>query len=389
LAIWKQLVLSAFAGLLAIGLAARLSSSMAGFLAELGLSAPLRIIGASPPEAGEATGTGQAGRGDQRARQAPLVVVQPAGLATINDRVTALGTAAALQSVIVLAQANGTLTEIAVTSGAQVVAGQVIARLESVTQTLALEKAQLAAEDAHRTLERNRVLVQSNAAPANQTQAVELAAKMADLALRSAEKDLQDRIITAPIGGDLGILQVSVGNVMTPQTPIATIENASSLVVNFWLPERLAGQLRGGDTAELMPVARPEITLHGTITSIDNRIDPESGTFQVQARVENPDGRLRAGMSFTVTLRFAGQSHVTVNPLAVQWGSDGAYVWRVSDGKVAKLPVRIIQRNTESVLVAGALAPGDAVVTEGLDGLKPDAEVRMSGAETDAKPAGN
>jgi multidrug efflux pump subunit AcrA (membrane-fusion protein) len=98
-------------------------------------------------------------------------------------------------------------------------------------------------------------------------------------------------------------------------------------------------------------------------------------------------------MSFTVSMQFAGQSHVTVNPLAVQWGSDGAYVWRVTDGKAEKVPVRIVQRNTETVLVAGEIAQGDSVVTEGIDGLKPGAEVRLSGdtapPDADPKPVEN
>lgn len=389
MAIWKQLLLSAFALALAGAGAARLSPAVADFLTAVGVAAPLQAIGLIAPE-GEATDARQPPQGG---RPAPSVVVQAAGVATINDKVTALGTGAAVQSVTVLPSASGTLVQIDVASGAPVSAGQIIARLDSGAAELALERARLAAEDARRTLERNRVLVESNAAPANQTQAVELAAQMADLALRSAEKDAADRIITAPISGVLGILKVSVGNAVTPQTAIAMIEDASSLDVNFWLPERLAGQIGIGDSATLVPVARPEASYAGKITAVDNRIDPASGTFQVQARVDNSDDSLRAGMSFTVSMQFAGQSHVTVNPLAVQWGSDGAYVWRVSDGKAEKVPVRIVQRNTETVLVAGEIAEGDSVVTEGIDGLKPGAEVRLSGeaAPPDAAPkaAGN
>ena len=82
---------------------------------------------------------------------------------------------------------------------------------------------------------------------------------------------------------------------------------------------------------------------------------------------DNTDARLQAGMAFTVVMQFVGQSFVMVDPLAVQWGSDGAYVWRYAEGKVEKVPVRIVQRNTETVLVAGEIAAGDSIVTEGLD----------------------
>lgn len=391
MAIWKQLLWLIGVILIALIAAAKLSPVTADFLASHGLFAPMRLLGLAQPDTavkagaepsagqtGTATETPKSGKRDQARKT--TVVLQPAGTAVINDKVTALATGAALQSVIVLPKANGTLTEISVASGAHVTQGQVLARLDSEAEQIAREKAKLAADDARRTLERNKALVQSNAAPANQTQAVELASQMADLAVRSADQDLADRVIAAPIAGVLGILKVSVGNAVTPQTQIVTIEDSSALVVNFWLPERLVGQIKVQDDATLVPVARPDVTLGAKISSIDNQIDPASGTFQVQAQVANPDGSLRPGMSFTVSMQFAGQSFVTVNPLSVQWGSAGAYVWRVVAGKVAKVPVRVVQRNTETVLVAGEINAGDAIVTEGLDGLKAGADVQVFGA---------
>ena len=64
---------------------------------------------------------------------------------------------------------------------------------------------------------------------------------------------------------------------------------------------------------------------------------------------------LRAGMSFQVAMRFAGDTYPSVDPLSVQWGADGAFVWAIKDGKAKRTPVRIIQRNTESVLVEADL----------------------------------
>ena len=129
-----------------------------------------------------------------------------------------------------------------------------------------------------------------------------------------------------------------------------------------------------GALAQMVAVARPQDVLSGRVVAVDNQIDSASGTFRVQAALDNSAGSLRPGMALTVSLEFVGESFVTVDPLSVQWGSDGAYVWRVKDNKVEKAQLRIVQRNTESVLVAGDL------VTEGLDGLKPGAEVKIFGA---------
>jgi RND family efflux transporter MFP subunit len=112
-------------------------------------------------------------------------------------------------------------------------------------------------------------------------------------------------------------------------------------------------------------------------------VDSASGTFEVQASIPNTDDSLRAGMAFTVTMNFPGDSFPAVDPLAVQWGSDGAYVWTDKNGKAEQVKVRIVQRNTENVLVAGDLKAGDPIITEGISGLHPGAAIEILG-----QPAG-
>ena len=337
--------------------------------------------GAQKPAAASA-GAAAGGKGGAGGRgpRITTVVVKPAGTEILNSRVSALGTAAAQSAVTVMPKDSGQVTQVLIASGAKVKAGEVIATLDNQTQQIAFDKAQAANDDAQRSLVRNDALVKSQAVAESQSQAVQLAATMAELNLRTARQDLDDRSIIAPIDGVVGILDVTVGSEVTPQTVFARIEDASVLHVDFWLPERLSGAVALGDLAQMVAVSRPQDVLSGRVVALDNQIDTASGTFRVQAALDNSAGRLRPGMALTVSLDFPGESFVTVDPLSVQWGSDGAYVWRVKDNKVEKAQVRIVQRNTESVLVAGDLAAGDSVVTEGLDGLKAGAEVKIFGA---------
>ena len=136
-----------------------------------------------------------------------------------------------------------------------------------------------------------------------------------------------------------------------------------------------------GDAASCRPVARPGDLLDGNITAVDNRLDQASRTMQVQATIPNKDDRLRAGMSFRVTMKFAGDTYPAVEPLAIQWGSDGAFVWVVRDGKGERVPVRIVQRNTESVLVQGDLSEGEMVVTQGIHLVRQGAALRIAGRD--------
>jgi hypothetical protein len=65
----------------------------------------------------------------------------------------------------------------------------------------------------------------------------------------------------------------------------------------------------------------------------------------------------------------------------VLWGTDGAFVWAVQNGKVKRVPVRVVQRNTELVLVEAPLASGDMVVTEGVQSVREGSDVMLAGQD--------
>jgi hypothetical protein len=78
-----------------------------------------------------------------------------------------------------------------------------------------------------------------------------------------------------------------------------------------------------------------------------------------------------------------------VSPLAIQWGTDGAYVWAVDDGRAKRIPVRIIQRNTETVLIDAPVESGDMVVTEGTQSVSEGGDVRIAGESSVTKAEGS
>ena len=127
-------------------------------------------------------------------------------------------------------------------------------------------------------------------------------------------------------------------------------------------------------------------TISGTVSAVDNRIDDKSRTLWVQARIANPADSLRAGMSFQVGDAVCRRDLSGRQPAGVLWGADGAFVWTVEDGKVKRVPVRIIQRNTETVLVDAPIASGEMVVTEGVQSVRQGSEVRIAGRDGAARP---
>lgn len=329
-----------------------------------------------------ASGTPRSNTGPQTAVITARVVE-----AVINDKLSAIGTGRANNSVTVKPYTSGRVTRIEVESGTRVDVGTVIARLDSEVEEIALDRARIALADAEAKLERVRSLRSANTATQVQLTDAELVVGNAQLALRDAQLNLDRRAIAAPIAGIIGILPVEAGNYVTTETVVATIDDRSRIKIDFYVPERFAANMAVGGRLTASPIARPDEVFEGSVRAVDNRVDDKSRTLLVQAEIPNDKDTLRAGMSFRIEVKFPGDAYPSVDPLAIQWGTDGAFIWAIRDGRAKRTPVRIVQRNTESVLVAAdGVAPGDTVVTEGVHAVRDGAEVLIARGDQ-ASPA--
>ncbi|HEV7319918.1 MAG TPA: efflux RND transporter periplasmic adaptor subunit [Ensifer sp.] len=384
--VWKQLAVSAAVLLVGAAVWVRFVPGAGETLAAIGVSHPL-IDALSKPGAGGGGQGGERGNGrGQGGNNAVLVMVRPSGTSVVNDRLNAIGNGEAIHSVTVTPTATGNLTEILVRSGEKVAQGQVIAKLDSDDQKIAADQARLTRDSAREKVERYRNLSTARAVSAVDVRDAEIAMQTAELALKTAELDLKRRDIVAPSKGVVGIITVNVGDYVTTTAPIAVVDDRSEILVDFWVPERFANKISVDQPVTAFAIAQPANQLDGAIHAIDNRLDQASRTLRVRARLENPDDKLRAGMSFSVTVAFDGDTYPTVDPLAIQWSSEGSYIWRVAGDKSEKVPVKIIQRNPDKVLVDAALSEGDEIVTEGVQRLRDGGDVRIAGRERKEEP---
>lgn len=376
--LWLQIVVTLVLLVAAVPLAALYMPASHAWLDRAGLLAPMSRLGLVP-EAGEEAAQ------PSRRRQggAPyLVVARPLEERALNEEVAAIGSARGVRAVSVASEVTGRIDKFVLAAGERVEQGQVIAELDSRAARFALEKADLLLQDAKAALDRAKQLSASGAGSALQMQEAELNVRTAELSLHQAEYDLSQHTIVAPISGWVGLISVEAGSLVYPGTDITRIEDRSSLIVDFRVPERVVSRLQAGDSLQASPLADPTVVLPGRILALDNRVDEASRTLRVQASIENRDDRLRAGMAFRISIAFTGEPHLAVDPLAIQWGAGGAYVWAVRDAKAKYLPVRILQRNAETVLIEAETEPGDLIVTEGVQSLREGAEVTLADAPT-------
>jgi RND family efflux transporter MFP subunit len=323
---------------------------------------------AANPGSGQGAGRGQG--------QPTLIAARAVSIGTVNDRLSAIGSGEAIQSVIVMPQATGTIDEILVSSGERVTKGQVLVRLDEDEQVILRDQAAVLLRSAREKSESYRNLQSFSRLDVLDAQ---IAAETAQLALTNAQLALKRRAVVAPIDGIVGIVAVNIGDNVTTTSNIVQLDNRSELLVDFWAPERFAVQVKHGMAVDAVSVSRPGQTFSGKVEAVDNRVDPASRTIRIRARIPNGEDNLRAGMSFDVVMRFAGETYPAVDPLSVQWDAQGSFVWQIIDNKSVKTRVRVVQRNPDAILVAAALKQGDKVATEGLQRVRDGGAVRVAG----------
>ena len=303
------------------------------------------------------------------------VIVEPLRFERAQTRAESVGTSRALMSAQLYPASSGEVTGVRFEPGQFVREGAVLVELDRSKETLAVEEAALQLEDAERLYDRYRRSAGSGAVLPTALDAARTAAELARVELRRARIALEDRTITAPFDGHVDSTDIDRGDRVTPSSLITTLDDRSQLLVSFEIPERFISELAAGEDVmlETWAVAGPRVA--GEIVDIGSRIDPQTRTFSVRARVENNDDRLRPGMSFRVEVDVQGEMFAAIAETAVQWGTEGAYVWSVNDGTAVRKPVRIIDRREGRVLVDGDLVSGDIIVVEGVQRMREGVEV--------------
>lgn len=333
---------------------------------------------------------GDDGRGAAtRAAEAPApVIVMPVGLESNAAVVEAVGTGDAAKAVTLYPEASGQVTEILFKAGDLVAQGDPLMRLDSEDQELAVDLARVRLQDARQQLARYENTAPSGAVSTSEVDQARTALSAARIELAQAELALRKRTLKAPFDGVIGIPEVSVGDRVSTTTAIATLDDRSTLLVDFEVPEAFAQGVREGGPLAVTTWAMPGRHFEGVVDSMASRIDSQTRTLRVRGRVDNEDGLLRTGMSFSIRLPLQGERLPSVPSIAVQWDRRGAYVWRVVDAKAERVDVNVVKREDQWILVEAPLTPEDQIVVEGVQrlhgGRAVDVTVRETLAETGA-----
>ncbi len=312
--------------------------------------------GNTPPAAG----------GGPAAKPQP-VAVQAVRSSEWVDRILALGTAKANESVTLTAKTAETVARVNFEDGQTVEAGAVLVEMTDRAEVALLKEAQAAYVEAQKQYERLQGLVKQGTVTQSQVDQQLAARDTARARTDAIRVRLSDRVVSAPFAGVLGFRAVSPGTFVQPGTVITTLDDVSVIKLDFAVPETFLGALATGQAIEAKSAAWPDREFIGTVRSLDSRVDPVTRSIQVRAEIDNAEGLLKPGMLLSVEVYNRPRQSLSVPEVAVSAVRERMFVYRVSgDGKAEEVTVTVGSRRRGEVEILEGLTEGDRIITEGL-----------------------
>ncbi|MGE0597032.1 MAG: efflux RND transporter periplasmic adaptor subunit [Hyphomonadaceae bacterium] len=323
---------------------------------------------------------------------APTVLAVAAAPATFSDAIQALGTAQARESIVLTPKVADTIRRIRFESGDRVRSGQVLVEMSSVEQAADLSEARASNEAAQEELRRYQELYDRGFASQARLDTVRAAAEAAAARVSAGGSRIADRTIAAPFNGVVGLRTASPGQYVRPGDQIGTLDDISQIKLDFDVPETQLARLAQGVPIVASTAAYPDRRFEGVIEIVDSRVDPTTRSVRVRALLPNPEEALRPGMLMTVEVRANPRQGLAVPEIAVLDEGDISYVFRVAEGDgarmVERVDVRTGQRSDGLAEILSGLSPGDLVVTEGVQAVRPGQAVQIGAAQaSEAAPA--
>lgn len=299
-------------------------------------------------------------------RMPPMPVeARPAETGSVTETIEAVGSLRSDESVIIRVEAAGRVDRIHFTEGTRIERGALLVSLEDSVEVAQLEQARASLALSRTNYERSRELVRSNAGTTKARDEAAAKLKMDEASVALAQAVVNKMKIYAPQTGILGLRQVSVGDFLAVGAPIVNVERLDPIKVDFRVPEIFAPAVKRGQSINISVDALPDQSFAGEVIAIDPKIDVNGRNMVVRAVLSNPRGDLLPGMFARVTLSLAKRAQAVLIPEEAILPGNPPAIFKVIEGKAARTPVVIGERQGGMVEIRKGVTAGEIVVTAG------------------------
>jgi len=300
----------------------------------------------------------------------------------------AIGSLTASEGITLASEVPGRVVEINFESGQTVEKGDLL-----LVQDHSVESANLAAAKATRDLaevdfKRSQDLLDRNTIAQADFDSAQAQKDRAEAEVKAIEAAIEKKRIEAPFSGRLGIRQVSLGQLLSANTPIAVFEASDPLYLDFALPQRELSRIAVGQKVSFTVDAYTDKTFTGKVEAISPRINPGTRNVEVRVAVPNPDDELRSGMFARLQLDLGEENDWVVIPdTAISYNPYGNGVYVVKeltreDGStyegVRQVFVDIADKRGDLVAIRKGVEVGDRVVVIGAAKLNDRSPVKIN-----------
>ena len=326
------------------------------------------------------------------------------------ETLSAIGTVAAVQGVMVSADLPGIVERIDFQSGDAVTRGDILVQLDTKQEQaqLAQQQARLAAVEAAGELatlnfERLRDLVSEGAitraeydrAVAEQKQTV-AERKQVDAQIEEIRATIARKTILAPFSGILGLRQVNLGQYLSAGNPVVPLQSLDPVYVNFSVPQQDAERVPVGRNVRVTATDALTLGSAGKVTAINSVVDEATRNIQIQATIANPNSRLRPGMFVQTEVALGGSNAVVPVPAsAISYAPYGDSVFVVADLKnaegqsyrgVRQQFVKLGPSRGDQISIISGIQSGEEIVSSGVFKLRNGASILV---DNKSQPSNN
>ncbi len=298
---------------------------------------------------------------------------------TVIESFQAIGTANANEAVTITTKIPGLIRSVNFEEGQTAKRGDVLIELDDreARATLAVSTAQL--RNARLLYDRAQQLVKSNNIPVAKVDELLSSLQASESLVEAAKARLADLKILAPFDGRLGLRRVSPGTLVTQNTAITTLDDASVIKLDFSVPEILLSKITVGTTIAARNDVTPDRRFEGRVATINSRIDPITRAIEIRALVPNADNGIRPGTLMTVDLTLAERpGALLISEASLVPEGNEQYVYKIEDNRAVRTLVRIGIRRQGEVEILGGLTEGDQIVVGGAQKVRNGTRVQVT-----------